>query len=86
MDDVSNLKFEQEIFTEISWGEFYREEGIEDQIKSFTTQEYSSIREDPEELTTNFELYKSINRVIRKYKLTKNNRIIFKSHMQMTLK
>ncbi len=45
MDDVSNLKFEQEIFTEISWGEFYREEGIEDQIKSFTTQEYSSIRE-----------------------------------------
>lgn len=51
MDDVSNLKFEQEIFTEISWGEFYREEGIEDQIKSFTTQEYSSIREDPEELT-----------------------------------
>ncbi|MCK4238447.1 MAG: hypothetical protein KAX33_04940, partial [Candidatus Lokiarchaeota archaeon] len=44
MDDVSNLKFEQEIFTEISWGEFYREEGIEDQIKSFTTQEYSSIR------------------------------------------
>lgn len=51
MDDVSNLKFEQEIFTEISWGEFYREEGIEDQIRSFTTQEYSSIREDPEELT-----------------------------------
>lgn len=51
IDHVSNIIFEEEIFTEMSWAKFYQEDGISDQIESFNTQEYSSIREDPEELT-----------------------------------
>jgi hypothetical protein len=39
------------IYTEMSWAKFYEEEGLDDQIDTFTTTEYDSIREDPEALT-----------------------------------
>lgn len=47
VDDIHNLHTEGSIFTEMSWGEFYKEEGIQDQIDTFTTQKYDSVREDP---------------------------------------
>ena len=49
----SNHNFfnEGNIVTELSWGEFYKEEGLEDQIDTFTTVEYRSVREHPEDLS-----------------------------------
>ncbi|MBD3256264.1 MAG: hypothetical protein GF383_14295 [Candidatus Lokiarchaeota archaeon] len=35
------------IFTELSWAEFYKEEGLQDQIDTFTTKEFKSVRDDP---------------------------------------
>jgi hypothetical protein len=67
LDHAGNIIFEQEIFTEMSWGTFYKDEGIEDQIESFTTQEYSSIREDPEELTKR--LVNGIYKIMNEHKL-----------------
>jgi len=63
LDNEGNIKFEEEIFTEMSWGTFYQQEGIDDQIESFTTQEYSSIRDNPEELTKRIidAIYKIMN-------------------------
>ena len=45
-----NLYNEGIIFSELSWGEFYQEEGLEDQIDTFTTREYDSVSEDPSAL------------------------------------
>jgi hypothetical protein len=45
-----NLYSEGIIFSELSWGEFYQEEGLEDQIDTFTTREYDSVSEDPSAL------------------------------------
>ena len=50
IDSKHNLYTEGTIFTELSWAEFYQEEGIEDQIDTFTTKEYKSVREDPKAL------------------------------------
>ncbi len=50
IDSRHNLYTEGTIFTELSWAEFYQEEGIEDQIDTFTTKEYKSVREDPKAL------------------------------------
>lgn len=63
LDDANNIKFEEEIYTEMSWATFYGDKGIDDQIESFTTQEYSSIRDDPEELTKRLidAIYKIMN-------------------------
>ena len=62
IDNVHNLYNEGYIFTEMSWGEFYKEEGLEDQIDTFTTQEYDSVREDPDALVAT--IAKSINEII----------------------
>ena len=43
---------EGNIVTEMSWGTFYDIEGLEDQIDTFTTKEYNSLREDPKALVT----------------------------------
>lgn len=47
-----NLFNEANIVTEMSWGTFYDIEGLEDQIDTFTTKEYNSLRDDPEALIT----------------------------------
>ena len=62
IDNVHNLYNEGNIYSEMSWGEFYKEEGLEDQIDTFTTQEYASVREDPEALVDT--IAKSINNLI----------------------
>ena len=62
IDNVHNLYNEGNIYTEMSWGEFYKEEGLEDQIDTFTTREYDSVREDPEALVET--IAKSINNLI----------------------
>ena len=50
IDTFHNLYSEGVIFSEFSWGAFYQEEGLEDQIDTFETKEYDSVREDPEAL------------------------------------
>ncbi|MFX0028588.1 MAG: hypothetical protein ACFE8B_05230 [Candidatus Hermodarchaeota archaeon] len=50
IDQFHNLYSEGNIFSELSWGAFYQEEGLEDQIDTFETKEYDSVRENPEEL------------------------------------
>ncbi|MEJ2250775.1 MAG: hypothetical protein P8Y70_14125 [Candidatus Lokiarchaeota archaeon] len=51
LDKNHNLFSEANIFTEMSWAEFYQNvEGLEDQIDTFTTQEFESIRDDPDAL------------------------------------
>jgi len=51
IDNRHNFYNEGNIYTEMSWAKFYEEEGLDDQIDTFTTTEYDSIREDPEALT-----------------------------------
>ncbi|MFX1273585.1 MAG: hypothetical protein ACFFBP_18120 [Promethearchaeota archaeon] len=41
---------EGNIVTEMSWGSFYDIEGLEDQIDTFTTKEFNSLRDDPKAL------------------------------------
>ena len=51
IDTFHNLYTEGVIFSELSWGAFYQDiEGLDDQIDTFTTKEYDSVREDPEAL------------------------------------
>lgn len=50
IDSFHNLYSERIIFSELSWGTFYQEEGLTDQINTFTTKEYDSVQEDPEGL------------------------------------
>jgi len=51
IDEEFNLYNEGVIYTEMSWAEFYQDiRGLEDQIDTFTTKEYKSIRDDPEAL------------------------------------
>jgi hypothetical protein len=50
IDQFHNLYSEGSVFSELSWGAFYQEEGLEDQIDTFETREYDSVRENPEEL------------------------------------
>ncbi|MFX1328651.1 MAG: hypothetical protein ACFE91_11020 [Promethearchaeota archaeon] len=50
IDARHNLYSEGIIFSELSWGAFYQEEGLEDQIYTFETKEFDSVREDPEAL------------------------------------
>jgi hypothetical protein len=50
IDQFHNLYSEGSVFSELSWGAFYQEEGLEDQIDTFETKEYDSVRENPEEL------------------------------------
>jgi len=50
IDEDHNFYNEGTIYTEMSWAAFYEEKGLEDQIDTFTTTEYNSIREDPDAL------------------------------------
>ena len=50
IDQFHNLYSEGSVFSELSWGAFYQEEGLEDQIDTFETREYDSVRENPQEL------------------------------------
>jgi len=50
IDEEHTLYNEGNIVTEMSWGAFYDSEGLEDQIDTFTTKEYNSIRDDPKAL------------------------------------
>jgi len=63
IDAFHNLYSESVIFSELSWGAFYQEEGLEDQIDTFETKEFDSIREDPEALVKTIveTIYKIIN-------------------------
>ncbi|MFW9828638.1 MAG: hypothetical protein ACFFEY_13685 [Candidatus Thorarchaeota archaeon] len=67
IDAYHNLYTEGIIFTELSWGEFYQEEGINDQIDKFSLKEYNSVREDPEALVKT--IVNSIYNIINNEKL-----------------
>ena len=69
MDARHNLYSEGVIFSELSWGAFYQEEGLEDQIDTFETKEFDSIREDPEALAK--KIVESI------YNIINNNRLLY---------
>ncbi len=63
IDAFHNLYSEGLIFSELSWGAFYQEKGLEDQIDTFETKQFDSIREDPEALVKTIveTIYKIIN-------------------------
>ncbi len=67
IDVRHNFYTEGTIFTELSWAEFYQEEGIEDQIDTFTTTEFKSVRDDPEALVKT--IVNSINNIINNKRL-----------------
>ncbi|TXT56386.1 MAG: hypothetical protein BAJALOKI2v1_560003 [Promethearchaeota archaeon] len=68
IDENHNLYNEGYIYTEMSWGEFYEDvAGIEDQIDTFTTKEYSSIREDPDALVK--EITSTLKRIMDENRL-----------------
>ncbi|MBN1215226.1 MAG: hypothetical protein JXA99_07250 [Candidatus Lokiarchaeota archaeon] len=67
IDDSRSLFSEGSIFTEMSWAEFYQEKGLEDQIHTFTTKKYESVRENPEALTDTIK--DSIKNIIKKKQL-----------------
>ncbi len=67
VDGQHNLYDEGTIFTEMSWAEFYKESGLEDQIDTFQTTEYKSVRDDPNALVNT--IVESIERIIREKKL-----------------
>lgn len=69
IDSQFNLFNEGIIYTEMSWAEFYKEEGLEDQIDTFTTQDFNSVREDPQALV------KTIVRAI--VSIIKNQRLFY---------
>lgn len=69
MDARHNLYSEGVIFSELSWGAFYQEEGLEDQIDTFETKEFDSIREDPEALVK--KIVESI------YNIINNSRLLY---------
>ncbi|MBN1803074.1 MAG: hypothetical protein JW891_16305 [Candidatus Lokiarchaeota archaeon] len=69
IDQDLNLYNEGNIVTEMSWGTFYDIEGLEDQIDTFTTKEYNSLRDDPEALI------KAIIRCLEK--LMKENKLFY---------
>ncbi|MFX1390262.1 MAG: hypothetical protein ACFE9Z_09390 [Promethearchaeota archaeon] len=67
IDNFHNLYTEGNIFTELSWGAFYQEEGLEDQIDTFETKEFDSVREDPEALMNT--IIESIYNIMNNQKL-----------------
>ncbi|MFX1574380.1 MAG: hypothetical protein ACFFB0_16695 [Promethearchaeota archaeon] len=67
IDSLHNLYTEGVIFSELSWGAFYQEEGLEDQIDTFQTKEYDSVREDPEALVNT--IVESVYSIINNKKL-----------------
>lgn len=58
---------EGSIFTEMSWAEFYKEEGLEDQIDTFITQKYDSVRDNPDTLAKT--IIESIRKIMEEERL-----------------
>jgi len=69
IDGKHNFFNEGNIFSEMSWAKFYKEAGLEDQIDTFQTTEFKSVRDDPEALIKT--LVKSLSIII------KNDRIFY---------
>ncbi|TXT63671.1 MAG: hypothetical protein BAJALOKI3v1_330025 [Promethearchaeota archaeon] len=69
IDEDRNLYSEGHIYTEMSWAEFYKEEGLEDIINNFTQKEFISISDDSEALVD------SISKII--YKIIKKKRLFY---------
>lgn len=68
IDGDHNFYNEGLIYTEMSWAQFYKDViGLEDQIDTFTTQEFESIREDPEALIDT--IVKSLRNIMDEDKL-----------------
>lgn len=67
VDGQHNLYNEGTIFTEMSWAEFYNEAGLEDQIDTFQTTEFKSVRDDPKALVKT--IVATIEKIIRERKL-----------------
>ena len=67
IDARHNFYTEGTIFTELSWAEFYQEEGIDDQIDTFTTTEFISVRDDPLALVKT--IVNSLNNIVNKKRL-----------------
>jgi hypothetical protein len=68
VDEEFNLYNEGIIYTEMSWAEFYQDiRGLEDQIDTFTTKEFKSIRDDPEALVG--EIITSLTQIIEEDRL-----------------
>ncbi len=67
IDASHDLYSEGNVYTEMSWAEFYHEEGISDQIDTFTSKQYDSIREDPEALIET--IVKDIRKIMKEKKL-----------------
>ncbi|MBY8983341.1 MAG: hypothetical protein KGD57_10350 [Candidatus Lokiarchaeota archaeon] len=68
IDSTHNFYTEGMIYTEMSWGAFYSDiEGLEDQIDTFTTKEYDSIREDPEALANI--IVESLDKIMKQKRL-----------------
>ncbi len=68
IDGDHNFYNEGLIYTEMSWAEFYKDIiGLEDQIDTFTTQEFESIREDPKALVET--IVSSIKKIMTQEKL-----------------
>ncbi|MFX0017788.1 MAG: hypothetical protein ACFFAK_11410 [Promethearchaeota archaeon] len=67
IDSDHNFYNEGLIYTEMSWAAFYEEKGLEDQIDTFTTTEFDSIREDPDAL--NDAIIKTIYQIINNSKI-----------------
>jgi len=66
-DGKQVLITEGNIFTELSWAEFYQEKGLEDQIDTFTTTKFDSVREEPKALVNT--IVESINNIINNKRL-----------------
>ncbi|MBD3194078.1 MAG: hypothetical protein GF317_03420 [Candidatus Lokiarchaeota archaeon] len=68
IDKDHNFYNEGIIYTEMSWAEFYKDiEGLEDQIDTFTTKEFESIREDPDALVA--EIVQVLRKIMKERKL-----------------
>ena len=67
IDGFHNLYSEGIVFSELSWGAFYQEEGLEDQIDTFETKEFDSVRENPEGLAET--IIESIYNIINNQKI-----------------
>ncbi|MFX1238075.1 MAG: hypothetical protein ACFFAS_17780 [Promethearchaeota archaeon] len=67
IDRNHNLYNEGYIATEMSWGKFYSEEGLDNQIDTFTTKEFSTIQDNPEALSNT--LASCLNNIIKTQRL-----------------
>ncbi|MFO8020686.1 MAG: hypothetical protein R6U96_18830 [Promethearchaeia archaeon] len=67
IDSAHNLYAEGNIFSEMSWAEFYKEEGIDDQINTFTPREMTTVRGNSEALIE--VIIETLEKIIKERKL-----------------